>query len=98
MKAGKSKEPAPAYIQRAVEDSLTRLKTDVIDLYQLHAPDKDTPLKETLTALDSLVKSGKVRYVGCSNLPAWEVTESHYISRDRGLAEFVSCRTNTAFS
>src|SRR5947208_14275637 len=61
------------HILDAVEDSLRRLRTDYIDLYQPHSPDPDTPLEETLRALDDLVRQGKVRYLGCSNYPAWQV-------------------------
>jgi aryl-alcohol dehydrogenase-like predicted oxidoreductase len=80
------------YIMRAVEDSLRRLKTDWIDLYQLHRPDPGTPIEETLRTLDDLVSQGKVRYIGCSNLPAWQVIEAQWTSRDRGLNPFVSCQ------
>src|SRR5271155_4458030 len=66
------------YIMSAVEASLTRLKTDYIDLYQLHQPDPLTPIEETLRALDDLVRQGKVRYIGCSNLSAWQVAEAHW--------------------
>src|SRR5689334_14736871 len=59
------------HIMRSIEDSLRRLQTDYIDLYQIHAPDPHTPQEETLRALDDLVRSGKVRYIGCSNYPAW---------------------------
>jgi aryl-alcohol dehydrogenase-like predicted oxidoreductase len=61
------------HIVKAVDDSLRRLRTDYIDLYQPHSPDPDTPLEETLRALDDVVRSGKVRYLGCSNYPAWQV-------------------------
>jgi aryl-alcohol dehydrogenase-like predicted oxidoreductase len=61
------------HILKAVEDSLRRLQTDYIDLYQPHSPDPATPLDETLAALDALVRQGKVRYLGCSNYPAWQV-------------------------
>lgn len=61
------------HIIKAVDDSLRRLQTDYIDLYQTHSPDPDTPLEETLRALDDLVRQGKVRYLGCSNYPAWQV-------------------------
>src|SRR5579875_3336851 len=64
------------YIMLAVEDSLRRLRTDWIDLYQVHQPDPLTPIEETLRALDDLVRSGKVRYIGCSNFPAWQVVEA----------------------
>ncbi|MBH67008.1 MAG: aldo/keto reductase [Rhodospirillaceae bacterium] len=80
------------YIMTAVEDSLRRLKTDWLDLYQLHQPDPLTPLEETLAALDDLVTQGKVRYIGCSNLPAWQVVESQWISKSRGFSRFISCQ------
>jgi aryl-alcohol dehydrogenase-like predicted oxidoreductase len=80
------------YIMSAVEDSLRRLKTDWIDLYQLHTPDPHTPIEETLRALDDLVHQGKVRYIGCSNLPAWQVVEAQWTSRTLGLNAFVSCQ------
>jgi aryl-alcohol dehydrogenase-like predicted oxidoreductase len=80
------------YIMNAVEDSLRRLRTDWIDLYQLHRPDPRTPIEETLRALDDLVRQGKVRYIGCSNLPAWQVVESCWTSRVCGLNGFVSCQ------
>ncbi|HEY0568315.1 MAG TPA: aldo/keto reductase, partial [Xanthobacteraceae bacterium] len=72
------------YIMQAVEDSLRRLKTDWIDLYQLHTRDPLTPIEETLRALDDLVRHGKVRYVGCSNLPAWQVVEAAWTARTLG--------------
>lgn len=68
------------HIMHAVEDSLRRLGTDYIDLYQTHYPDEDTPLDETLRALDDLVRDGKVRYVGCSNYPAWLLMKSLWVS------------------
>jgi aryl-alcohol dehydrogenase-like predicted oxidoreductase len=80
------------YIMRAVEDSLKRLQTDWIDLYQLHTPDALTPIEETLRALDDLIRQGKVRYIGCSNLPAWQVVEAQWTSRSLGLNSFVSCQ------
>ena len=80
------------YIMSAVEDSLIRLKTDWIDLYQLHQPDPLTPLDETMQALDDLVTQGKIRYIGCSNLPSWQVVESQWISKSMGLNRFVSCQ------
>ena len=69
------------YIMSAIEASLRRLKTDWIDLYQQHLPDPLTPIEETLRALDDLTRQGKVRYIGCSNLPAWQVTEAVWTSR-----------------
>ena len=80
------------YIMSAVENSLRRLKTDWIDLYQLHQPDPLTPLDETMQALDDLVTQGKIRYIGCSNLPSWQVVESQWISKSMGLNRFVSCQ------
>ena len=80
------------YIMSAVEDSLRRLKTDWIDLYQLHQPDPLTPLDETMQALDDLVTQGKIRYIGCSNLPSWQVVESQWISKSMRLNRFVSCQ------
>jgi aryl-alcohol dehydrogenase-like predicted oxidoreductase len=80
------------YIAAAVEASLTRLKTDWIDLYQLHTPDPSTPMEETLRALDDLVRAGKVRAVGCSNLPASGVRDATAIARDEGLDPFVTAQ------
>jgi aryl-alcohol dehydrogenase-like predicted oxidoreductase len=76
------------HVLRAVEDSLRRLGTDYIDLYQAHSPDPDTPLEETLRAFDDLVRSGKVRYVGCSNYPAWQVALALGASAAHGWARF----------
>lgn len=78
------------YIMEAVENSLRRLKTDWIDLYQYHFPDPRTPIEETLRALDDLVRQGKVRYVGCSNLPAWQLVDASWTARHHGLAPFLS--------
>jgi aryl-alcohol dehydrogenase-like predicted oxidoreductase len=77
-------------IINACEASLKRLKTDYIDLYQLHWPDHATPIEETMRALDDLVRAGKVRYVGCSNLFAWELLEALVVSGKYGLSPFVS--------
>jgi aryl-alcohol dehydrogenase-like predicted oxidoreductase len=79
-----------SYIMNAVESSLRRLKTDWIDLYQYHFPDPRTPIEETLRALDDLVKQGKVRYIGCSNLPAWQLVDASWTSRHHGLHRFLS--------
>ncbi len=79
-----------AHIMNAVEASLRRLKTDYIDLYQTHSPDPETPLDETLRALDDLVRDGKVRYIGCSNYPAWLLTKSLWISDLNKLARYDS--------
>jgi len=80
------------YIMQAVEDSLRRLRTDWIDLYQIHAPDPRTPIDETLRALDDLVRQGKVRYIGCSNFPAWQVVDAQWTARTNGWNPFVSCQ------
>ncbi len=80
------------YILAAVEASLKRLETDWIDLYQQHQPDPLTPIEETLRALDDLVRQGKVRYLGCSTLPAWQVVEAAWTLRHEGLDRFVSCQ------
>jgi aryl-alcohol dehydrogenase-like predicted oxidoreductase len=82
------------YVMRAVEASLRRLRTDWIDLYQLHRPDGVTPLEETLSALDDLVHQGKIRYAGSSNLSAWQVAESAWVSESRGLTRFVSAQNH----
>jgi aryl-alcohol dehydrogenase-like predicted oxidoreductase len=78
------------HVQRAVEASLRRLGTDVIDLYQLHAPDSATPVEETLSALDDLVRQGKVRYIGLSNAAAWQVVEAEMLARTARLHRFVT--------
>jgi aryl-alcohol dehydrogenase-like predicted oxidoreductase len=80
------------YIMTAVEDSLRRLKTDWIDLYQMHRVDPNTPIEESLRALDDLVRQGKVRYIGCSNFPAWQMAEAAWTARTGGLNGFVSCQ------
>jgi aryl-alcohol dehydrogenase-like predicted oxidoreductase len=81
------------YIMRAVEASLKRLNTDYIDLYQMHEPDPTTPIEETLRALDDLVKAGKVRYVGCSNFAAWQLSEALWTSHINNLNSFVTVQT-----
>jgi aryl-alcohol dehydrogenase-like predicted oxidoreductase len=91
MEDGKHyKDASRGYIVRAVEASLARLRTDWIDLYQMHYPDAATPMEETLRALDDLVTSGKVRYIGASNLDAWQVADAAWIARHHGLAPFAS--------
>ena len=92
MDDAEKKGASRRYILSAVEDSLGRLRTDWIDLYQLHQPDPLTPFEETLRALDDLVRQGKVRYIGCSNLKAWQVVESQWTSRDRCFNSFISCQ------
>jgi aryl-alcohol dehydrogenase-like predicted oxidoreductase len=78
------------HLIEACEASLRRLQTDHIDLYQVHEWDGQTPLEETLGALDQLLRSGKVRYVGCSNFAGWQVMKALGIARQRGMPEFVS--------
>jgi len=78
------------YIMRAVEASLRRLRTDWIDLYQVHRFDPLTPIEETMRALDDLIRQGKVRYIGCSNFPAWRVGEAQWTARHLNLNGFVS--------
>jgi aryl-alcohol dehydrogenase-like predicted oxidoreductase len=80
------------YIMHAVEASLKRLKTDWIDLYQVHRPDPLTPTEETLGALDDLVRQGKVRYIGCSNYAGWQVADAAWTARDRRFNSFISCQ------
>jgi aryl-alcohol dehydrogenase-like predicted oxidoreductase len=80
------------YIRKAVEASLRRLRTDWIDLYQMHRPDPSTPIEETLSALDDLVRAGKVRYLGSSNFTGWQVAEAEWVSRSRHLERFVSAQ------
>jgi aryl-alcohol dehydrogenase-like predicted oxidoreductase len=74
----------------ACEASLRRLKTDWIDLYQLHRSSADVPIDETLRALDDLIRAGKVRYIGCSMFPSWRMVESLWVARELGLNRFVS--------
>ncbi len=79
-----------AWIMRAVEDSLQRLGTDYIDLYQQHSFDPGTPLEETMRALDDLVTAGKVRYLGSSNFAAWQVVDAHWVAKSSGRTAFAS--------
>ena len=85
---------ARRYIVKAVEDSLKRLHTDHIDLYQMHGPDADTPIDETLRALDDLVRSGKVLYIGNSNFSGWQIADADWTARTGGLERFVSAQNN----
>jgi aryl-alcohol dehydrogenase-like predicted oxidoreductase len=82
------------YIRRAVEASLTRLQTDWIDLYQLHTPDAQTPIDETIGALNDLVREGKIRYFGHSNFAGWQVAEAEFTARDRHDSRFVSAQNH----
>jgi len=78
------------HVLSAIEASLRRLGTDYVDLYQVHSPDPETPIDETLRALDSIVQSGKARYIGCSNFPAWQLARALWTSERLGLARFDS--------
>jgi aryl-alcohol dehydrogenase-like predicted oxidoreductase len=78
------------HIMKAVEDSLKRLNTDYIDLYQSHWTDDDTPIEETLQAYNDLIEQGKVRYIGCSNYPAWKLMQSLWVADKLGLARYDS--------
>jgi len=100
-KFGKQMEERPEgrrgsrdYIRWAVEGSLRRLRTDVIDVLQMHEPDPGTPIEETLGALDELVREGKVRWIGSSNYSVAQIEEADRVSRERGLARFVSAQNH----
>ena len=82
------------HIFQAVEDSLRRLNTDYIDLYQMHFPDLDTPLEETMRALDDLVRQGKVRYLGHSNFSGWMIAHAHHIAVRDALTPFISAQNH----
>ena len=85
------------YIRWAVEGSLRRLRTDVIDVYQLHRPDDGTPIEDTLEALHELVEEGKVRHIGSSNFSAAQIEDADRIARERGLTRFVSAQNEYSF-
>ena len=89
---GRKQGASRRYIMAAVEDSLRRLKTDYIDLYQQHDYDPLTPIEETLRVLDDLVRQGKVHYIGNSNFPAWRISEAEFTARAANTARFVSCQ------
>jgi len=91
--AGTLKGASRRYIMSAVEASLARLKTDWIDVYQLHSPDPATPLEETLRALDDLIRQGKIRYIGVSTITAWQLVDMQWTARHHGLNRLVSCET-----
>jgi aryl-alcohol dehydrogenase-like predicted oxidoreductase len=82
------------YVRRAVEESLRRLQTDWIDLYQLHLPDPQTPIAETTDALDELVREGKIRYYGHSNFTGWQIAEAEFTSAARSSGRFVSAQNH----
>lgn len=82
------------YIRKAVEASLRRLGTDWIDLYQMHGPDPSTPIEETLSALDDLVREGKVRYIGSSNFAGWQIADADWVARTHHSTPFVSAQNH----
>jgi aryl-alcohol dehydrogenase-like predicted oxidoreductase len=81
-----------SYIIEAAEASLKRLRTDWIDLYQIHRPDPETPIEETLRALDHLINNGKVRYIGLSNYAAWQMVDAQWVARTLGLHRLISAQ------
>jgi aryl-alcohol dehydrogenase-like predicted oxidoreductase len=83
-----------AYIRRAVTESLRRLRTDHIDLYQLHTPDPVTPVEETIAALTELVAEGKVRYIGHSNFSGWQIADAAHVAAAEGRALFISAQNH----
>jgi aryl-alcohol dehydrogenase-like predicted oxidoreductase len=92
--AGPEARGSRRYIRKAVRDSLKRLRTDWIDLYQYHEPDGVTPVDETLAALDELVKEGLVRYVGSSNFSGWQIADADWTARTSGVTRFVSAQNH----
>ena len=90
--SGSKRGASRRYAMQAVEASLRRLKTDWIDLYQVHFPDSQTPIDETLRALDDLVKAGKIRFIGCSNFSAAQLQQALGVSQREHLAAFVTCQ------
>jgi aryl-alcohol dehydrogenase-like predicted oxidoreductase len=90
--SGRLRGASRRYVMHAAEASLRRLKTDWIDLYQLHRSDGQTPIEETLRALDDLVKAGKVRFIGCSNLSAAQLAEAQRIAEKNHLTSFICCQ------
>jgi aryl-alcohol dehydrogenase-like predicted oxidoreductase len=90
--AGRLKGASRAYVMTAVEESLKRLKTEWIDLYYLHRPDPATPIEETLRALEDLVRQGKVRFTGCSNLSGPQLVDSFEVARAQNLIRFAAAQ------
>lgn len=82
-----------AYMLKAVEASLKRLDTDYIDLYYIHYPDTETPIEETLRAMNDLIRSGKVRYIACSNYAPWQLCEAHWIAKVCNLESFIAVQS-----
>ena len=89
---GRKKGGSRRYIIQALEDSLKRLNTDYIDLYQQHFPDDETQIEETLSTLDDLVHQGKIRYLGCSNFSGWQISDADWTARDRYFNRFVTAQ------
>jgi aryl-alcohol dehydrogenase-like predicted oxidoreductase len=85
---------ARRYIRRAVEASLRRLQTDYIDLYQMHSPDPETPIEETLGTLDDLIREGKVRYIGSSNFKGWQIADAARVAREHHWSLFISAQNH----
>ena len=103
-KFGMDKNDAPTiprgsreYIRFSIEHSLARLRTDYVDVYQMHQPDDETPIEDTLAALHELVQEGTVRYIGNSNFSAQQIEDADRIARDRGLTRFVSAQNHYSF-
>jgi aryl-alcohol dehydrogenase-like predicted oxidoreductase len=94
MGDGRDRRGSRPYVHDALEGSLRRLQTDVIDLYWYHKPDGVTPIEETLAALDELVREGKVRYIGSSNFAGWQVVEADYVARAAGGTRFISAQNH----
>ena len=90
MTPGAARNNSRGYILEAVDASLKRLQTDYIDIYMLHWPDKKTPIDEVLRAMDDVVKSGKARYIACSNLPGWQITEAHWVAKELNTHSFIA--------
>ncbi|MGA2826113.1 MAG: aldo/keto reductase [Streptosporangiaceae bacterium] len=83
-----------AYIKRAVTESLRRLRTDYLDLYQIHTPDPATPIDETIAALDELVTAGTIRYAGHSNFSGWQLADAEHVARELGRSRFISAQNH----
>ncbi|HEY1879174.1 MAG TPA: aldo/keto reductase [Caulobacteraceae bacterium] len=94
MGSPRMKGGSRSYVISAIDASLKRLGTDYVDLYQMHAPDAETPIEETLDALDDIVRAGKARYVGCSNFSGWQIADADWTARTRGRVRFISAQNN----
>ncbi len=92
MNTGEMARGSRRYLRRAIEASLRRLQTDYVDLYQLHEPDPNTPIEETIAALNELVAEGKVRYIGSSNLAGWQIAEADFVARSAHRERFISAQ------